>query len=400
MNDIKSFNPEKLIEAREFRKITKNELSKKIDVSVQSLVAYEKGKAIPSFDSMKKLVEALRFPYQFFFQNSVSDNVSKVFFRSYASATKSERKSQIYRITWLTSVLSFIEKYFELNNANIPSDFYSNLSFKEIKEEQIEYYANKLRIYWKIGLQPVTNMINLLESNSIIVAKGNSESSKIDAFSKVDPLTKNPLVFLSSYKNNYYRTRFDAAHELGHIILHSNLRKEELTNENLTYLEDQANYFAGAFLMPAETFSRNFFYPSLDEFLRLKKFSGMSVAALIMRASNLNFISEETKTKLFMNYSKRKWRTNGEPLDNTILPEEPKFLSLCINALLEKKILKVGDIIEQLNLPLDEIANLINFDFANYKEKENPYFIEIKIKKNENQKRNLQIFELTKKKEN
>ncbi len=46
------------------------------------------------------------------------------------------------------------------------------------------------------------------------------------------------------------RTRFDAAHELGHLVMHVD------ANPGSIDLESEANRFAAAFLLPKETFAR------------------------------------------------------------------------------------------------------------------------------------------------
>jgi len=52
---------------------------------------------------------------------------------------------------------------------------------------------------------------------------------------------------LASDKGDAAVSRFDAAHELGHLIMHHDAEPGDL------YMERQADAFAAAFLMPAET---------------------------------------------------------------------------------------------------------------------------------------------------
>ncbi len=57
---------------------------------------------------------------------------------------------------------------------------------------------------------------------------------KIDAFSVW--YDAKPYIFLSSDKGSNVRTRFDMAHELGHLIMHADyFQDDELDNKNNKY---------------------------------------------------------------------------------------------------------------------------------------------------------------------
>lgn len=79
-----------------------------------------------------------------------------------------------------------------------------------------------------------------------------------------------PFAFIATDKANGIRNRFDAAHELGHIILHRNI-DEQSFKENYKEVERQADLFAGSFLLPAESFSLDVSWPTLDNLLILKQ---------------------------------------------------------------------------------------------------------------------------------
>lgn len=110
------------------------------------------------------------------------------------------------------------------------------------------------------------------------------------------------------------RQRFTIAHELGHLILHSRRRV-------VRYPEDEANYFAGALLIPQmraeEMFSGEI---TLSDLQRMKAHWGVSIQSLIMRGAHLGLIDEQRKTSLFKQMSSRGWR-RSEPV--TVHPEEP-----------------------------------------------------------------------------
>jgi len=110
------------------------------------------------------------------------------------------------------------------------------------------------------------------------------------------------------------RDRFTLGHELGHLVLHTHRR-------GAADPEDEANRFAGEFLLPTAQ-AREIFSPELKlmDFARLKAIWGMSIQALIMRALHTGCIDQARHRSLFVQLSARGWRRN-EPV--VMHPEEP-----------------------------------------------------------------------------
>ena len=74
-----------------------------------------------------------------------------------------------------------------------------------------------------------------------------------------------PLILLSADKDSGYRSRFDLAHEIGHLVLHRHIQR---TTDSARHklMEQQAHHFAGEFLLPAETFASEVLVPpTLDD---------------------------------------------------------------------------------------------------------------------------------------
>ena len=111
------------------------------------------------------------------------------------------------------------------------------------------------------------------------------------------------------------RSRLDAAHELGHLVLH----REETGKAE----EKQADAFAGAFHMPkADVYRHVPRVSSLDQLIALKRRWGVSLAALVFRLHELGVLKDWQYRTLFMELSKRGYRSN-EP---SPLPIEPSSL--------------------------------------------------------------------------
>ena len=98
------------------------------------------------------------------------------------------------------------------------------------------------------------------------------------------------------------RFRFGLAHELGHLTLH---RKHH------DHIESEANRFAGSVLFPRDDFDAVMVDKiKLQDFISLKSSWGMSVAALIYRAHELEYIDDARFRALQIQMSK--WR-RSEP---------------------------------------------------------------------------------------
>ena len=120
------------------------------------------------------------------------------------------------------------------------------------------------------------------------------------------------------------------------MVLHHSLKPKALNNSaDFKEIERQAFDFAGAFLMPAESFSAEIWSPSLNTFVALKERWKASIGAMIKRCANLGMLSEEYERRLWKYYSARGWRKN-EPLDDVLEPEHPRLLSRSIRLLVEE----------------------------------------------------------------
>jgi Zn-dependent peptidase ImmA (M78 family) len=97
-----------------------------------------------------------------------------------------------------------------------------------------------------LGSGPIDSVVRLLESKGILVFHLLEDCKGSDAFSLW--YDDRPFIFLNTEKDASSRTRFDAAHELGYLVMHTECPPGEKFQEN------QANRFVSAFLMPKETF--------------------------------------------------------------------------------------------------------------------------------------------------
>ena len=73
-----------------------------------------------------------------------------------------------------------------------------------------------------------------------------------------------------------------------------------LSDIYLDLREEQANKFAGAFLLPARAFARDMHAPTLGSFYRLKPKWKVAIGAMIKRAEHLGFLSDSEVKRMWI----------------------------------------------------------------------------------------------------
>lgn len=367
--------PEKLKEARLARGYTVTALAEKIGISKQTISKYELGQSSPSSETMIKYCNFLNFDINFFMFNNEdsNNNYGTIFFRSLKSAESQVREEIKIRIKWTNYIYQYINEFIEFPKLNLPD--FEEKSLENLDLYKIEDIADKLREYWNIGKGPINNLSVLLEQNGIILCNSNINNVKVDACSEV--INDTAIFFIRTNAISACRLRFDLAHELGHLILHSEITKEELENkEILDRIEKEANMFASAFLLPREEFSNEVLALSLDHFVNLKSRWKASIAAMIYRCKELGIFNDSQVLYLRKQISLKKWRTI-EPLDDVITVESPKLLSNAIKLIIINNLQTKDQISKSINIPKQDLLVLSNLPLDYLDEK-----IDLKIKQN------------------
>ena len=144
-----------------------------------------------------------------------------------------------------------------------------------------------------------------MESHGIRVFSLAEECAAIDAFSLYWHGT--PFAFLNTMKSGE-RGRFDGAHELGHLVLHTEHRVPHGPDA-----EQEANRFAAAFLMPAHTvITCRLANATTDHILQAKHIWTVSAMALTHRLHELGLLTEWGYRTACVDLSRLGYRT-AEP---------------------------------------------------------------------------------------
>jgi Zn-dependent peptidase ImmA (M78 family) len=185
-----------------------------------------------------------------------------------------------------------------------------------------ESVARELRIRWRVPSGPIENVVRLLEAVGVIVVVRRLGTNAQDAVSTWPHDADRPPVMVINSGLPADRQRFTTCHEAGHLVMHSVPGDGQ---------ESEADRFASAFLAPAEEIRPQLEGLTTADFprlIQLKSQWGLSVAALIRRAVELETISERQYREFQIKLGRLGWRS-VEP--GTLPAETPKTLTSVID---------------------------------------------------------------------
>jgi Zn-dependent peptidase ImmA (M78 family)/transcriptional regulator with XRE-family HTH domain len=357
------FNPKRFSLARRRRGFTKREVAERIDVSERSVSAYERGDQEPDPSNVQRIATALGFPEAFFFAGDPKELPgSLASFRSMSKMSARQRDSALGSGAIGLMLNEWLERNFNLPAPDLPDlgrepgrltdlacveDFEEKIPFPTISSAYgPEAAAEALRSQWGLGELPVKNVIVLLESKGVRVFSLAIDAKEVDAFSMWHGGT--PFMFLNTYKSAEH-CRFDAAHELGHLVLHRHGQTQG------PELEREANAFASAFLMPRKSVLA--YAPrvaTLPGLVRAKHYWKVSVAALNYRLHSLGMTTDWIYRTLCIQLAEAGYRT-AEPEAST--HEKSLVLEKVFKALRDEGKSKF-DVADALSIPAEEIDAL------------------------------------------
>jgi Zn-dependent peptidase ImmA (M78 family)/transcriptional regulator with XRE-family HTH domain len=351
------FRGERLREGREARGLTATTLASLVGVTRAAISQYETDVQSPSPQAMRGIARALNLSTEFFLSEGEGPSVGVVFYRSMSSATKRARIRAERRYGWLRKIVAFLRSYIEFPSARLP-DLDLPDDPVRLEEEDVENAADATRMHFGLGDGPVSNVAWLLENHGVVVSRCDLDAEPLDAFSEWRATERTGYVVLNSGKASAARSRFDVAHELGHLVLHRRLPRLPQREDHLfKRVESQANRFASVFLLPADTFGKDVGTVTLDRCRVLKTKWCVSIQAMLIRARQMGLVTDEQAKRLWMNLGRRKWRTR-EPFDDVLPPEEPRFLRRSVEMLVQNGIVDPLDVPRRLTLPASDIEEL------------------------------------------
>jgi len=300
------YNPRMLTLAREARGLTQTALAQAMEVS-QPLVALWEREAddgrTPNPEQATRLASLLLIdPDAFFVGHGLSRDYGSEFYHRARQKTRRNDIKAIHARCRLTELR--VERL--LQGTQAPEDYIPDID-PDNHAGDIEKVATLARLRMGVPTGPVADLTELIERNGGLVMDRDLEAEGMDALCRwIEGL---PKLFYLNGDTPGDRMRWFLAHELGHTVMHFGRDVE------FKLAEEQANAFAGAFLMPASEVRRDFRgRVDLERLAQLKRKWRVSMQALAYRAHRLGCIDATRFKSIFTQMSRRGWRKT-EPVN-------------------------------------------------------------------------------------
>lgn len=336
----KLVNPDLILVARESLGVTQSELANKLAIDQGNLSKMENSLLSFSDEIIEKIAKELGHPIAFFYEQRIPYPPNNIhYFRKAKSLQVKDfamiRANVVKDRLRIEKLLDSVEFHTE----------YPTFTLDEY--ESTETIANSLRQLWRIPNGVIKNVTALLESKGIIIIPTDFGTRLI---SDITTNTEKGIyvIFLNGAMPPD-RKRFTLCHVLGHIVMHN-------FSDGKT-IEQEADRFAGEFLMPSNDIKNQLTYLSLGKLADLKRIWKVSMQAILMRASHLGTITQRQSNNLWKQLSKRGYKLK-EPVDIGIENEGPTLLNEIIH--LHKNELNYSD------ADLIEFLYLLDSDYSKY----------------------------------
>ena len=310
---------QRIKQARKLNSLNVRDLGAQVGVSAMAISKYERDQDTPGSGVLLRLAQALNVNVDFFFRPATVAVELQAYRKHAALGAKDEEAIEVRVQEW-------VERYLEVEGLFSDAQKEIILPVYEVHSlEDVEQAASQLREAWDLGLDPIENLIQLLEDQGMMVGL-------VPGFDHFDACTYKAgavPVIVSKSDLPGDRQRFNIGHELGHLVLNV---PEEMDAENA------AHRFAGAFLAPEKTarFELGSSRTNLDtnELYMLKHKYGLSMQAWIYRAKDLGIISQSAAARLFQRFHSNGWSKN-EPGEVYPSEQPARMQQLIFRALAE-----------------------------------------------------------------
>jgi Zn-dependent peptidase ImmA (M78 family)/DNA-binding XRE family transcriptional regulator len=289
-------NPSRLSAARKRRGWTLTKLAQETGLSRASLSTYENQHQDPTPQTLSTLAAALGVAEGFLTGDDLDEiPIEAVSFRALSKMTARTRDRGLNSGRIAILINDWLEDRFDLPAPDIPT----------LTGRDPELAAREVRARWGLGEQPIGKLVHLLEAHGVRVFSLTDDTRDLDAYCL--NWHGQPFIFLSREKSGE-RHRFNAAHELGHLVLHG-----EDKTPNGPEAEAEANQFAAAFLMPkAGVLAQGLHNAHVQRILHAKKRWNVAAMAMAHRANELGLMTEWAYRTVCVDLSRMGYR-RGEP---------------------------------------------------------------------------------------
>lgn len=333
--------------ARQARGLSQANLVAQSGVSQGNISKLENGLIEPTDDVLQRLADALHFPISIFFEPDRLYGLPLsvhpgAMFRKKASVGQREIEKLEAELNLRLMHVRRLLKATELAN---------DLPLPQMDVDEFggpEKIADTLRRTWLVPSGPIGNLMEYVERAGCMVFLCNFDDISVDGVALQTPDAP-PCIFLNKAQPGD-RQRFSLAHELGHIIMH------RLPS---TSMEDEANAFASAFLMPAGDLR-----PMIPDYLTIQRLAAlkpvwkMSMQAILMRAKTIAAITDNQSRYLWRQISAAGYRRQ-EPPELEVAREAPTVIPEIVRMHIEDMKYKLADLCQLLHLREDDLRKML-----------------------------------------
>jgi Zn-dependent peptidase ImmA (M78 family)/DNA-binding XRE family transcriptional regulator len=308
-------NPNMVVLARESRGLSQKVLAARLGIPQSRVSMIEMGvRPVPKV-LLAQLTDTLNYPEHFFYQEGAlyGIEIAEIFHRKRRNVPK-YALARIYalveiRLRHIAALLRSLDV-----TSNIPQFDPEEVRSTSESKSHIADIARAVRAHLHIPRGPIADLTQTLEEAGVIIAAFDFDTPLVDALSRWLPTL--PPTFFVNQQSPKDRYRLSVAHELGHLILHS---------QAVPDMEEQANWFAAEFLMPEREIRHDLRDLTLYKLTALKRYWRVSMAALLMRAQDLGTITPNQARYLWTQMAKAGYRTR-EPIELDVTGEQPCLL--------------------------------------------------------------------------
>lgn len=336
-------NPSRIRLARERRGMSKVALASQLGVTTRVLQTYENDGAPQSrADDLARVLGVS--PGFFTLPELDAISPEQGFFRARRRATAAQLGSARAAAAIGIELYGYVAERFALPETLVP----------DLDQQDPEDAAVTLRAAWGRGEEPLPNLVQLSEAHGVRVLSLPTDADTVDAFS----LWFNgvPYVFLSTAKTAE-RSRFDLAHELGHLVMHSRVSAgaDDGGWPSGPQVEREADTFASALLLPRrDLLAHAGREPAVPQILRLRDHYRVSAMAMTRRLRDVGRLTDWGYRQNCVRLSQQGFRS-GEP--GGIAREHSRVFMTVFPSLRERGV-GTDDVCRELGITPQELHGL------------------------------------------